>query len=161
MKKKKTTKKKKGFTLIELLIVIVVIGILVAIVVVAYMGITQNARNTGYKANASSIQKVADTANSQAGQYPQTVAAISSGQYSKLPADVGVVLVTTGTITNTSLTQAGAPTTTGAQTWAMYTDSSTNKKYYSVRACGASVGLNVYYPQDGGSLGTMKVGSGC
>lgn len=42
----KRVRKQTGFTIVELLIVIVVIGILAAIVVVAYNGITTQAKNT-------------------------------------------------------------------------------------------------------------------
>jgi|TARA_B100001250_G_scaffold386898_1_gene383819 prepilin-type N-terminal cleavage/methylation domain-containing protein len=40
------TRKHSGFTIVELLIVVVVIGILAAIVIVAYNGITTQAKNT-------------------------------------------------------------------------------------------------------------------
>ncbi len=160
----KKLKADKGFTIVELLIVIVVIGILVAIVIVAYTGITQQARNTGYQANASSIQKTAETYNSDVGSYPQTNALISSGTYSKLPADVGVA-ITTGAVTNTTSSGATDPATAN-HVWAMYTNTATGKKFYSVRACGASTGLAVYYPIDGNpataaGVGKINVGSGC
>lgn len=48
----------KGFTIVELLIVIVVIGILAAIVVVAYSQINQRAQTARYIAAADSWEKV-------------------------------------------------------------------------------------------------------
>lgn len=46
-----------GFTIVELLIVIVVIGILAAIVIVAYQGVTNRANDAAVKADLSSIAK--------------------------------------------------------------------------------------------------------
>ncbi len=53
----KNLKEQKGFTIVELLIVIVVIGILAAIIIVAYTGVQNQARTTKSKSNASTIQK--------------------------------------------------------------------------------------------------------
>ncbi|MFZ1360779.1 MAG: type II secretion system protein [Candidatus Saccharimonadales bacterium] len=53
----KNLKEEKGFTIVELLIVIVVIGILAAIIIVAYTGVQNQARTTKAKSNASTIQK--------------------------------------------------------------------------------------------------------
>ena len=60
----------RGFTIVELLIVIVVIGILAAIVIVAYNGITNRANDTNNKTDAVSIQKVAEAINADKGYYP-------------------------------------------------------------------------------------------
>lgn len=65
MKLPNIKKAESGFTIVELLIVIVVIGILAAIVVVAYNGVTQQANATAAKANASGVQKVAETFNAE------------------------------------------------------------------------------------------------
>lgn len=88
----KKLKAEKGFTIVELLIVIVVIGILAAIVIVAYTGITQQANNNKAKSNASSVQKVAETMNAdETGSYPASIAAFSTGTTStKLPQGVTV-----------------------------------------------------------------------
>lgn len=51
---------KRGFTIVELLIVIVVIGILAAIVTVAYNGIQQRARNTKTIATAEQWVEILD-----------------------------------------------------------------------------------------------------
>jgi type IV pilus assembly protein PilA len=57
----------KGFTIVELLIVIVVIGILAAITIVAYNGISNRARNSSIQSdlhNAASAMEVAKTTSS-------------------------------------------------------------------------------------------------
>lgn len=50
--------KQTGFTIVELLIVVVVIAILAAITVVAYNGVTQNARVSTAKSDLSNLNKV-------------------------------------------------------------------------------------------------------
>jgi len=52
-----TKKRRQGFTIVELLIVVVVIAILASIVVVAYNGIQQKARNTARVQTVVAIQK--------------------------------------------------------------------------------------------------------
>jgi general secretion pathway protein G len=51
----KKMKNEKGFTIVELLIVIVVIGILAAIVIVAYNGVQNKANTTKAQTNASAV----------------------------------------------------------------------------------------------------------
>lgn len=48
--------KTRGFTIVELLIVIVVIGILAAIVIVAYQGVTNRANDSAIKATLKVCQ---------------------------------------------------------------------------------------------------------
>ena len=101
----------KGFTIVELLIVIVVIGILAAIVIVAYNGITQRANANAAKSNATSVKKVADAFNAQC---PDATACASLSGFptyanlstysgttaasAKLPS--GITINTTGPLTN-------------------------------------------------------------
>ncbi|MBC7943130.1 prepilin-type N-terminal cleavage/methylation domain-containing protein [Candidatus Saccharibacteria bacterium] len=102
--KKIKSKNQKGFTIVELLIVIVVIGILAAITIVAYSGIT----NRGYAAqamtNAENIQKVAEAMNADTGAYPVDATALTTysataAAVAKIPTGVttGAAQVTTGT----------------------------------------------------------------
>lgn len=84
--------KEQGFTIVELLIVIVVIGILAAISVVAYTGITTNANRSAAQSNAKTVGDAADTYYSVVGSYP----VITSGGATE-----------TMTLTNAALTQAG------------------------------------------------------
>lgn len=92
----KKMKNEKGFTIVELLIVIVVIGILAAIVIVAYNGVTNKANTTKSQTNAASVQKIAEAYNADNGKYPDTMAAFSAaGNTAKLPTGVSVVSAAT------------------------------------------------------------------
>jgi len=85
----------KGFTIVELLIVIVVIGILAAITVVAYSGITSRARTTKAQTAAANVQKVAEAYNADNGYYPSTIANFTAGSLStKLPSGLTILGVT-------------------------------------------------------------------
>lgn len=62
--------KQKGFTIVELLIVIVVIGILAAIVVVAYNGVQGKSRDSARIAKVKSISKAIELYYIDNGRYP-------------------------------------------------------------------------------------------
>lgn len=64
-------KKTSGFTIVELLIVVVVIGILAAIVTVAYTGITQRANDSKRSAELRSIAAAIDLYYIDNGGYPR------------------------------------------------------------------------------------------
>ncbi len=68
---------RRGFTIVELLIVIVVIGILAAIVIVAYSGIQQRARNTQTISAAHAYITAFQGYVAQNGSYPP----VASGGY--------------------------------------------------------------------------------
>jgi prepilin-type N-terminal cleavage/methylation domain-containing protein len=61
---------KRGFTIVELLIVIVVIGILAAITIVAYNGVTARANKTSAQAAAANALKKAEAFNAETNAYP-------------------------------------------------------------------------------------------
>lgn len=60
----------KGFTIVELLIVIVVIGVLAAIVIVAYNGITSSAHESAVKSDLANFVKRAEIYKVENGSYP-------------------------------------------------------------------------------------------
>lgn len=80
---------RSGFTIVELLIVIVVIGILAAIVIVAYNGIQSNASDTVVKSDLASAKKKIEQYKIMNSEYPSGSGmlvgdyklAISSGSY--------------------------------------------------------------------------------
>lgn len=71
---------KKGFTIVELLIVIVVIGILAAIVVVAYNGISDQARKTSIKSDLANAAKSLQIYAAIESSYPVNGTQLFGGQ---------------------------------------------------------------------------------
>ena len=65
-----------GLTIVELLIVIVVIGILAAITIVAFNGVTAKAREATMKANLSSLQKKLMAERVESELYPTSLASV-------------------------------------------------------------------------------------
>ena len=104
----KTRQKDSGFTIVELLVVIVVIGILAAITIVSYSGITARASTKSNAANASSVLSAAMVAYANNGVFPTpsatsaTAIANLNGGDAKLPGGI--------TVTN-AITVVGAGTT--------------------------------------------------
>jgi prepilin-type N-terminal cleavage/methylation domain-containing protein len=82
--------RESGFTIVELLIVIVVIGILAAITIISYNGITQKANTTKAQTNAVAAQKVAEAFNADNGRYPGSIADFAAGTTAKLPAGITI-----------------------------------------------------------------------
>ena len=60
----------KGFTIVELLIVIVVIGILAAIVIVAFNGVQNSAKNASLQSDMKGLAKNLEAYKAINGQYP-------------------------------------------------------------------------------------------
>ena len=71
-------RKDKGFTIVELLIVIVVIGILAAIMIVSYNGITTRANETAVKTDLANIAKKLEAYKAVNGLYPANAAQLDA-----------------------------------------------------------------------------------
>lgn len=73
-------KEQTGFTIVELLIVIVIIGILAAIVIIAYTGIQQRAKVAALTSDLKSAAKQLAIDQTLNGGYPATLADANNGQ---------------------------------------------------------------------------------
>jgi len=96
---KTRTQAERGFTIVELLIVIVVIGILAAITIVSFNGVTSKANTSNAASNAEAIQKVAESFNADNSYYPSTNADFTATANTvKLPSGVTVATGVIGTV---------------------------------------------------------------
>jgi prepilin-type N-terminal cleavage/methylation domain-containing protein len=158
----KKLRAERGFTIVELLIVIVVIGILAAIVIVAYNGIQDRAKNTKYQTDAQALIKGAEAINADKGNYPYgtddatlrdaTTGWASSSAF-KIPQGENILYVATTSPPDYATALAGA-------------DTSPTRLYYVDPCTPNGAGVKVYYPVRGGagSVATITAGdagAGC
>lgn len=138
-----------GFTIVELLIVIVVIGILAAITIVSYTGITQQATLAQYKQDASSIVNVGEIVYNDTGDYPQTKGEFDN-QYAQLPSSIDLGTPLGSSDPDPTSTEAAVDSTDGVST-------------YIWKACGVAEGFVVYYPDADATngVGKLAAGAGC
>lgn len=108
--------KDRGFTIVELLIVIVIIGILAAITIVSYTGITQRANGAKALSNAQAIQSAAEAYNADnSNVYPMTTTQFANATLAKLP--TGLTLV--------KAAEAAPTAATGTTYFQLFTDTTT------------------------------------
>lgn len=70
--------KQSGFTIVELLIVIVIIGILAALVIVAYNGIQGRANDTSIQTDLRNISQKTELFYADYGRYPTSAADVTA-----------------------------------------------------------------------------------
>ena len=110
----------RGFTIVELLIVIVVIGILAAITIVSFNGVTARANATSAKAAANAALKKAEAYNAEVTGYPTapsglTLAANASKSYGITGVTFSATLLTTAPGTPSTLNFYTCASATGTQ----------------------------------------------
>lgn len=91
----------RGFTIVELLIVIVVIGVLAAIVLVAFNGVTNRSKKTKAEAAAKAFVQKAEAYNAEKGTYPSTFALLSGANNTDSFKLTGVTLRTSAFVAGT------------------------------------------------------------
>lgn len=129
--------KNSGFTIVELLIVIVVIGVLAAISIVAYTGITQKANNAAIISAANQTLKAIQAYMAAKGDYPtkttEVCVTINSGC---AKSGSGDVVLPNATFNDAMASVAKPPTSVpnSSAVWnGIYTD------YYSDRTFGSEI----------------------
>ena len=172
--------RKDGFTIVELLIVIVVIGILAAITIIAYNGITTKANNANAQSNAETVQKIAEAYNADMGAYPtisQIVATwtpISGGtQSSQLPTTLKASVLpgisatpTSGLVDPTTASAVGPPatcaytTTTATATCLTATNGTKNIIFVNKGTTGDCIGWYNYSAATPGTAWTYAGAAG-
>lgn len=70
-----------GFSLIELLVVTTVIGVMMAIIVVSFQVVNQNARNTKRRSDLAELRGALESYRLEKGTYPETDVGIAGGLY--------------------------------------------------------------------------------
>jgi len=153
----KKLQSEKGFTIVELLIVIVVIGILAAIVIVAYNGVTQQANTSKARSNAQSVQKVLEAMNAnETSAYPTTLSALRSGSSTaSLPQGVTVLSPTC-----TCADLAAATTAAGGTGGLPATSSATAFNTIVVFRTNPNAGGVIFYRAADGSVNPIYYGDG-
>jgi uncharacterized protein (TIGR02145 family)/prepilin-type N-terminal cleavage/methylation domain-containing protein len=79
--------KNYGFTIVELLVVIVVIGILAAITIISYTGISKKAEISSLQSDLSNGSKKLKMYQVEYGSFPQAMTIDGNGNYCPTPAD--------------------------------------------------------------------------
>jgi len=140
----KNIKRESGFTIVELLVVIIVIGILAAITIVSYNGITAKANTVKAVAAAQAVGSAADIYYAENSSYPTTWAMLTNLTSVKLPSNITFVV---GTV-------AAAPPTTGNINLTFSFCNTSGVKAYTVGYWNYSdKAYNIFYGGDYGPCG--------
>jgi len=157
---KTKSQSERGFTIVELLIVIVVIGILAAITIVSFNGVTARANATSAKAAAASAIKKAEAYNAEKNAYPTAPSQLTGAAATESFAITGVTFNNTaGSGSGTTLAPpTAAPTSTQGPATINFFNCTTGARfdYWDYAATAANKWTPVY---TGGADGTNCPGT--
>ena len=148
--------KQKGFTIVELLIVIVVIGILAAISIVAYNGVTQKARDDQRLSDARNIVNAAASYNAEYGSWPSAAQLKGTADVTGMPSGTKFSSIK---LSGTAADRIGQAT--GALTAAPAVGDKDSKYWYQV--CSGGVRLHYWreVPVSGSAASESQVAGTC
>jgi len=145
---KTNLRSEKGFTIVELLIVIVVIGILAAITIVSFNGVTNKANTTSAKSSASAVIKKSEAYNAEKGSYPLTLTALTSAAQTESYSLTGVTV------------QAAAPTSTNGKTTVQFQKCAATAANEAAITASTITGVKVvYWDFSAGAVAELNSGS--